>query len=131
MSEDEIDDVYWKNQLYISLWIPWLILIGIGFGLAHIVQFGIELFVGIPLFIVGITIIGAHIGLIADGRAIKKSDQYEWRPLWPLYFFASMLIGPYFIVPIYLYRRSRKTGRPNRHDVRKKFSIKGIFIPWY
>lgn len=127
---DEISDVFWKSQLYVSLWPLWLLLYA---PLIVMMEFfgGYAELAFLPLLIVILAFISANFGLIFDGRAIKKSEAYSWRPWWYLYFLASFLVGVWFIAPIYLLRRRQKTGRPDFEDVKRKISLRGVFIPWH
>lgn len=124
----EISDVYWKSQLYITLWPLWLLLLAPFFILGRYTFIELAF---IPFLIIFLGILSAHFGLIFDGRGIKKSEQYSWRPLWYFYFIASFLVGVWFIAPIYLLRRRQKTGRPDIEDVKRKISLRGVFIPWH
>jgi len=134
-ANDDISSTYWKSQLYISLWAAIFIGLIVFSGLFTVIGIPVmELLIlpyaitAIPVFI---GVIVAHFGFILDGRAIKKSETYDWRPWWWAYFIASWLTIAILVSPIYLYHRHQATGRPNKDDIRRKLSLKGTIIPWY
>lgn len=131
---EDINDTYWRSQLYIALWPLWFVptlFAALGMG-AISSSFAIPpealLVVFVPM-VVGTVL--AHLGLIFDGRAVKKSMKHDWRPWWWAYFLASLFVGVWFVAPIYLLRRRQKTGQPGLGDVKRKLSLRGILIPWH
>lgn len=80
-----------------------------GFGGAETLM-PLYLLFGVAIFVLGVW---ALIGYYYDARALRNVNS-SWVPRWYLWAAGHILITPLVITPIYLIRRTTKTGLPPR-----------------
>lgn len=135
MTGNGFPDQHWRTLLFVALWplwMLWYIPMGIGLLLEE-TMFSVlaPVLILAPVGLLLIAFLAGLWGLVADARALKRHPDRGWSPWWPAYLVAALLVSVVFVAPVYVYRRWRKTGRPNRADVKRKLSLQGLVIPWY
>ena len=129
MEDTELSDRYWRRWYICGLWaaaIPVTFLVVLFYAILSSLStiqlpqtfsdilFGLYLFVSLFMFLAAWWML---FGYYYDAKELKNIDA-NWRPIWGLWVVAHILISPFLLAPIYLIRRTQKTGVPWKNGYR-------------
>lgn len=121
--ENDANDEFtasFHRRWYVYAIIPGLFLFAVVFGLVSaatptnfdIFTESVATIVLLPLFIMlPISVLWALLGYYWDAKILREADS-DWIPLWWLWLLGHIFTTPLLTVPLYLLRRTQKTGVP-------------------
>jgi hypothetical protein len=110
----------YHRRWYVYAVIPLLFVVSLAFGVLSGISpislgtffDGVMSLVLLPLLVATpVAVIWAFFGYYWDAKVLREADS-DWVPLWWVWLLAHIITTPLLTVPVYLLRRTQKTGIP-------------------